>query len=146
MRKRRCESRQAGIGKANASEPLLKRRNVIDGIRTGVLITIPGGAWRRARIAGQAVSGVKVARARSAACMRNVGRRALILRPARERDARGSTPSRRNGEALSTVAVRAGGPARSSGEARVMRGERRGRLICDLFARATGACALGGDE
>src|SRR5215208_6360663 len=41
-------------------------------------------------------------------------------------------------EGLSTVAWRAGGPARSSGEAPVMGVERRGRLIDELFARATG--------
>jgi hypothetical protein len=35
MRKRRPVRRQVGIGKANVSEPLLKCRNVIDGIRTG---------------------------------------------------------------------------------------------------------------
>ena len=51
-----------------------------------------------------------------------------------------------SGEVLSTVAARAGGPARSSAEARVMRAEQRGRLIWALFARATGAKALGGDE
>jgi len=33
--------------------------------------------------------------------------------------ARGSAPSRRNGEVLSTVAARAGGPARSSADAPV---------------------------
>ena len=43
--------------------------------------------------------------------------------------ARGSTPSSRNCEALSTVAARAGGPARSSGEASVMGAERRGRTV-----------------
>jgi RNA-directed DNA polymerase len=41
-------------------------------------------------------------------------------------------------EALSTVAVPAGGPARSSGEAPVIGVERRGRLIDGVFARATG--------
>src|SRR6266496_3036011 len=51
--------------------------------------------------------------------------------------ARGRASSSRNCEALSTVAVRAGGPTRSSDEALVMRVERRGRLICGLFARAT---------
>jgi hypothetical protein len=35
-RKRRCESRQAGIRKASASEPLRKRRKIRDGIKTGV--------------------------------------------------------------------------------------------------------------
>jgi hypothetical protein len=42
---------------------------------------------------------------------------------------RGSAPGSRNCEALSTDAGRAGGPARSSGEAPVMGVERRGRTI-----------------
>jgi hypothetical protein len=45
---------------------------------------------------------------------------------------------RRKPETLSTVAAPAGGPARSSGEALVIGVERRGRLIDELFARATG--------
>jgi hypothetical protein len=54
---------------------------------------------------------------------------------------------RRNPETLSTVAVPAGGPARSSGEAPVMGVERRGRLI-DGFVRASNRDreVLGGDE
>ena len=48
-------------------------------------------------------------------------------------------------EALSTVAARAGGPVRISDEAPVMGVERRGRLICGLFTRAT-RVSLGGDE
>ena len=44
--------------------------------------------------------------------------------------ARGSAPSSRNCEALSTVAASAGGPARSSDEPPVIGVERRGRLIC----------------
>ncbi len=40
-------------------------------------------------------------------------------------------------EAVSTDAACAGGPARSSEEAPVMGVERRGRLICDVFIRAT---------
>ena len=46
---------------------------------------------------------------------------------------RGSVPSGRNREGLSTVAGRAGGPARSSDEAPVMGAERRGRVIRGLF-------------
>jgi hypothetical protein len=40
-------------------------------------------------------------------------------------------PKRRNREGLSTDAGPAGGPARSSGEPFVMKGERRGRVIRD---------------
>lgn len=46
-------------------------------------------------------------------------------------------------EGLSTVAARAGGPARSSGEAPVMGVERRGWLIRGRHARPTGV-ELGG--
>src|SRR4029453_15557722 len=44
--------------------------------------------------------------------------------------ATGSVPSGSNRKGLSTVAGRAGGPARRSGEAPAMGGERRGRVIC----------------
>src|SRR5664279_2529309 len=51
--------------------------------------------------------------------------------------ARGRALSGRNREVLSTVAARAGGPVRSSGEALVISVERRDRLICGLCTRAT---------
>jgi hypothetical protein len=138
--------RQVGIGKASVSEPLMKRRNNQDDIRTGEFKSLrdePGGC----PLIGQAVSGVKAARARSAALARNVGRRVPTLHARalvawvgeRERVVR------RKPETLSTDAVPAGGPARSSGEALVMGVERRGRLIGELFARATGIVP-GGDE
>src|ERR1019366_5091983 len=38
LRKRRRESRQAGIRKASVSEPLLKHRKTRDGIKTGVCV------------------------------------------------------------------------------------------------------------
>jgi hypothetical protein len=44
---------------------------------------------------------------------------------------------------MSTVARRAGGPACSSDEAPVMGVERRGRAICGLFVRSTGAACPG---
>jgi hypothetical protein len=140
-------SRQAGTRKASESEPLTKRRKTTDDIKTGVCAFLrdePGGC----PLTGQAMSGVKAARAWSAASAWNVGKRALMLRPGSSegvRVARGSASSGRNREALSTDAVRAGGPARSSGEALVMSVKRRGRLICGLFARATGR-GPGGDE
>jgi hypothetical protein len=56
--------------------------------------------------------------------------------------ARGSAPTGRNREALSTVAGRAGGPARSSAEAPVMGVERRGRII--RAAHAVNQRMLGG--
>ena len=57
--------------------------------------------------------------------------------------ATGSAPSGRNRKGLSTVAGFAGGPACSSGEALVMRVERRGRIICGLFAWSTERCSGG---
>jgi hypothetical protein len=126
-------SRQAGTGKANVSEPPLKRRESETASEPGSQCRSrdePGGYPST----GQAVPGVQVARAWSAACVRNHGKARADTAPARKR-ARGSAPSGRNREALSTVAARAGGPARSSGEVPVMGAERRGRLICGLLAR-----------
>jgi hypothetical protein len=60
-RKRRCESRQAGIRKASASEPLRKRRKTGDGIKTGVCVE-PREESGGCPFIGQAVSGVKTAR------------------------------------------------------------------------------------
>ena len=131
--------RQEGTRKASESEPLLKRRNLSDDIRTGEYEGSrdePGGDPH----SGQAVSGVKVARAWSAALMRNVGKWATKL-PRDLSDRLGGEREcavRLQPEALSTVASPAGGPVRSSGETLVMSVERRGRLIQFLFARATG--------
>src|SRR3954465_15155250 len=95
---------------------------------------------------GQVVPGVKAARARSAASAWNVGRRMSILPYLHAcGSVRGSAPSGGNREALSTDAACAGGPARSSAELPVMGGERRGRVIYGLFARATGGVSPGGD-
>ena len=58
---------------------------------------------------------------------------------------RGSASTGENREVLSTVVVSAGGPVRSSGELPVMGGERRDRVIYEVFARATGEVSLGGD-
>ena len=83
---------------------------------------------------GQAVPGMKAARACSAASARNVGRRVPITAPAGcfflgQQAARGRALGDRNREAQSTDAEFAGGPARSSGDAPVTGAERRGRLI-----------------
>lgn len=140
MRKRRCESRQAGIKKASESEPLTKRRKVRDDIRTGVYersrdepgrcpLYWPGGVRRE--------DGASLV----CGCYRERGKAGddtVISYSLEWRVTRGSAPSGRNREVLSTVAARAGGPVRSSDEALVMGVERRGRLICDLIARATG--------
>jgi hypothetical protein len=61
--------------------------------------------------------------------------------------ARGSVPSGRNREALSTEAAHAGGPACSSEEATVMVVERRSRIIsCLVCTSNRGAMPSGGDE
>ena len=85
--------------------------------------------------------------------VRRVGSVSLVRRACMERGKAGADTARRppffgrgggereravrqEPEALSTVAAPAGGPARSSEEALVMRVERRGRLI-DGFVRAS---------
>ena len=138
--------RQVGIGKASESEPLLTCRDLgmtsKPGRPTGVRDE-PGGC----PLIGQAVSGMKAARARSAASARNLGRQASTLSSGATArwlgSARGSAPGGRDREALSTVARLAGGPARSSGEAAVIAVERRGRLIRANVAWATGFCPGG---
>ena len=62
LRKRRRESRQAGIRKASESDPLMKHRKTGDDIKTGVYVELreeSGGS----PFTGQVVSGVKAARA-----------------------------------------------------------------------------------
>jgi hypothetical protein len=74
---------QVGSGKASASEPLLTCRNKPDGIETGETKSLrdePGGC----PFIGQVVSGMKAARARTAAPARNVGRRAMTMPPGRD--------------------------------------------------------------
>src|SRR5215469_18933500 len=84
MRKRRCESRQAGTRKANASEPPLKRRESETASEPGPQCRSrdePGGYPST----GQAVPGVQVARAWSAACVRKHGKVRADTVPARMR-------------------------------------------------------------
>lgn len=78
--------------------------------------TWPGMSLAVARIAGQVVPGAEVARAWSAALVRNVGWRAPTLPLPRKGRGERENPKRLKREGLSTVAGRAGGPARSSGE------------------------------
>lgn len=79
MRKRRRESRQAGIRKASESDPLMKHRKTGDDIKTGVCVDLREESGGNP-FTGQMVSGVKAARAWSAATARNVGRRVPIRR------------------------------------------------------------------
>ena len=88
-------------------------------IRTGSVKWVrdePGGSL----LTGQVVSGMEAARVRSAAFAWNVGRRMPTPPPGRRKAPGGKRERavRRKPEALSTVAASAGGPARSSGEAR----------------------------
>ncbi len=138
--------RQVGTGKASVSEPLLTCREVEVTSKPGrsaVVRDEPGGCPP----IGQVVSGMKAARARSAASAGNLGRQAstLLDRAAEGLSglARGSAPGGGNREALSTVARPAGGPVRSSDEAAVIAVERRGRLICADVTEATGPCPGG---
>ena len=78
--------------------------------------TVPGMSLAVARIAGQVVPGAEVARAWSAALMRNVGRRVPTQSGPFGPGGR-EFPKRLKRKGQSTVAGRAGGPARSSGEA-----------------------------
>src|SRR3954470_21520574 len=140
MRQRRGGPRQVGTGKANASEPLMTRRDEEMASKPGYPNN-PGIRPGGCPSIGQVMPGVKVARARSAASAWNVGRQA----PIRPRDrgsfraaVRGSASTGENRKVLSTVVASAGGPARSSGEPPVMGGERRGRVIYEVFTRATG--------
>jgi hypothetical protein len=70
----------------------------------------PGGGL----LTGQVVSGVKAARARSAALAWNVGRPVSMLMAAVVAGIERERAVRRKPEALSTDATRAGGPARRS--------------------------------
>ena len=138
--------RQVGIGKASESEPLLTCREVEMTSKPGRSVVVrdePGGC----PFIGQVVSGMKAARVRSAASAWNLGRQASTLSGGAASglpgSMRGSASGGGNREALSTVAMSAGGPARSSDEAAVIGVERRGRLICAGLAWATGQCPGG---
>jgi hypothetical protein len=109
--------RQAGIRETSASEPLTKCREFKGGIRTGWLRLRPGGAWR---VPMYWPGGV-----------RHIGGVNLICGFRRERGKAGGDmfqvlhglddrerPERQIREGLSTVAPSAGGPVRSSDDAR----------------------------
>jgi hypothetical protein len=98
---------------------------------------------------GMSLAGARLLASRCPACRRRESGSWLLCRtqegagrycarlPGVGLGARGSASSSRNREASSTDSWRAGGPARSSGEALVMRVERRGWLIRVLITRAT---------
>jgi hypothetical protein len=139
---------RCGIRKTNASEPLMKCREVGSDIETGVSMQSRDGVWRVPTYWPDGVrhaGGVSLVHGfygeRGKACADTVLGSGIVTGAG----ARGSALSSRNCEASSTDAVRAGGPARNSDEALVMGVERRGWLIRVLFTRATRS-SLGGDE
>ncbi len=107
--------RQVGTEKANESEPLMTCRKRSDDIETGVQLLPrdePGGYLSTALV----VSGTEVARAR---LVWNVGTpRPDTVDRMLGWSARGRTPSSGHCEGQSTDAGQAGGPSRSSDEAR----------------------------
>jgi hypothetical protein len=122
------------ITKASGSEPLMRRRKRIGDIETGVELLPrdePGGCL----LIGQAVSGVKVARAWSGlSCgtrepVAPTGRLASGAVVARGRASKARTPSSGNCEGESSCAGHRGGPSRISGEGPVIGLERRGRVV-----------------
>jgi len=127
-------ARQVWITKASGSEPLLRRRKRIGGIKTGVE-SLPRDESGGSLLTGQAVSGVKVARAWSGLLdgtgepVAPIGRLASGAVWACGRSSGARTPSGGNREGQSSDAGHRGGPSCSSGEGPVMGLERRGRVV-----------------
>jgi hypothetical protein len=138
---RRGERRGKGVGEASGGDQgddrRLRCRDFKDGIRTGLRSRARDGVWR---VPMYWLGGV-----------RHRGGVNLICGSCRERwkvgadmvsvwlaGAIGSASSGGNREGLSTVAVLAGGPSRSSVEALVMGVEPRGRLVHGWFRWPTG--------
>ena len=122
------------ITKASESEPPLKCRKRIGDIETGVE-SLPWDESGGCLLIGQAVSGVKVARAWSGlSCgtrepVAPTGWPASGAVLSRGRSSQARTPSSGNCEGLSSCAGHRGGPSRSSGEGPVIGSERRGRVV-----------------
>ena len=106
--------RQVAIGKVSVSERLMTCREVQVTSKSGrsaVVRDEPGGC----PFIGQVVSGMKAARARSAASARNLGRQvstlSLLCRRWRHGGARGSAPGGGNREYRRVACWRTSGPA-----------------------------------
>ncbi len=138
---RRGERRGKGVLEASGGDQgddcRLRCRDLKDGIRTGLRSRARDGVWRvpmywpggvRHRGGVNLVCGSCRERWKAGADMVSVWLAGAI----------GSAPSGRNREGLSTVAVLAGGPSRSSREAPVMGVEPRGRLVHGWFRWPTG--------
>ncbi len=130
----RHRARQVRITKASESEPLMRRRKRIGDIETGVE-SLPRDEPGGCLLIGQAVSGVKVARAWSGlSCgtrepVAPTGRSASGAGVACGRSVQARTPSSGNCEGESSCAGHRGGPSRSSAEGPVIGLERRGRVV-----------------
>src|SRR5664279_3215625 len=116
-----------GDRKGEHCSPLMKHRKLWVASEPGCR-RCPGMSLADTPFTGQAVPGVKAARVRSAASIRNVREHAPTL-PREWCWARGRAPSGGNREALSTVAGREVGPVHSSDEVPVTGAERRGRTV-----------------
>src|SRR6185437_4496708 len=127
MRKRRTGCVRWGSGRRARANRCRSVETRSDGIETGALGVAPGRVWRvpvywpgGARHGGGAslVCGFHAEHGKADAD--------TACPPCRGGRVRGSAPGGRNREALSTVAASAGGPARSSGEALVIRVDAKG--------------------
>ena len=135
----RHRARQVWITKASASEPLMRRRKRMDDIETGVE-SLPRDEPGGCLLIGQAVSGVKVARAWSGlSCgtgepVAPTGWSASGAVLACGRSSQARTPSSWNCEGESSCAGHRGGPSRISVEGSVIGLERRGRVVLASLA------------
>ncbi len=122
------------ITKASESEPLMRRRKRIGDIETGVESLLRDESGGCLSI-GQAVSGVKVARAWSGLLCGTrepvalTGCSASGAGSSCSRVSQARTPSSGNCEGESSCAGHRGGPSRISGEGSVIGLERRGRVV-----------------
>lgn len=107
------------IGKTNASEPLMKCRENIDDVRTGE-VKLPWDQCGRCLYAAHVTSGIEAASVWFG--LRHGTSEPVVLMP-REKS------KRHNREDESTDAGHRGRTTRSSDEGRVMRFERRSRVI-----------------
>jgi len=119
--------RQVRYAKSNASEPLMKCRNRTDDVKTGEG-WLPWDQHGRCLYLAHVASGIKAARSR---IRLGYGTLEPVVSMTREK------PKRTTRKGESTDARHRGGTTRSSAEGRVMRLERRGRVIQSLDNRST---------
>ena len=119
--------RQVRSAKSNAREPLMKCRNRTDDVKTGER-WLPRDQYGRCLYLAHMASGIKAARSR---IRLGYGTLEPVVSMTREK------PKRTTRKGESTDARHRGGTTRSSAEGRVMRLERRGRVIQSLDNRST---------